>query len=83
MSETSCPTELCRIERETTMHRIARSYGDVYYVVAGVLWEMVRDDGVGAGAGAGWRWDIGTAVMSVRVTAVVGREVGESSTGIY
>ena len=22
-------------------HRIARSYGDVYYVVAGVLWERV------------------------------------------
>ena len=28
------------------MHRIARSYGDVYYAVAGVLWEMVGDDGV-------------------------------------
>jgi hypothetical protein len=30
----------------TAEYRIARSYGDVYYVVAGVLWEMVGDDGV-------------------------------------
>ena len=27
-------------------YRIARSDGDVPYVVAGVLWEMVGDDGV-------------------------------------
>jgi hypothetical protein len=26
-------------------YRIARSYGDVYYVVAGVLWEMGGEDG--------------------------------------
>jgi hypothetical protein len=65
-------------------YRIARSDGDVPYVVAGVLWEMVGDDGVGVGvgAGAGRRWDTGTAVMSVRVTAVVGLADGELSTGI-
>ena len=28
------------------MYRIARGYGDVYYVVAGVLWEIVGDDSV-------------------------------------
>jgi len=28
------------------MYRIASSYGDVYYVVAGVLWERVGDDGL-------------------------------------
>ena len=52
----------------TVEYRIARSYGDVYYVVAGVLWKMVGDDGgCGVGAGAGRRWSTGTAVMSVRV----------------
>ena len=30
----------------TVEYRIARSYGDVYYVVAGVLWERGGDDGV-------------------------------------
>ena len=28
------------------LYRIARSYGDVYYVVAGMLSEMVGGDGV-------------------------------------
>ena len=37
---------------------------------------------MGVGAGAGRRWDTGTAVMSVRVTAVVGLADGELSTGI-
>jgi hypothetical protein len=32
--------------RHRYKYRTARSYGDVYYVVAGVLWETVVDDGV-------------------------------------
>ena len=35
----------------------------------------------GVGAGAGRQWGTWTAVMSVRVTAVVGLEDGELSTG--
>ena len=34
------------------MYRIARSHVDVYYVIAGVLWEMVGSDGV---VGDGWQ----------------------------
>jgi hypothetical protein len=57
--------------------RIARSYGDIYYIVAGVLWEIVGGDGerwCGVYAGASWRWGSHhwTTVMSVRVTALVG-----------